>query len=174
MASTAKRTKKSAIRVAREQPANRPAGGGKPKWNPPANELRALAVAGCSQEEAASFFDVGYSTFKRLLKESPTHRRAWEDGARKRNAQLRAAQMKLALNGNPTMQIWLGKQMLGQRDRPAEREPGVPPVVVQNVASAQAAASAAVDAPETPALDHDARLNRVQALLAAARARLPG
>jgi hypothetical protein len=31
-------------------------------------------------------------------------------------ASLRRAQWKTALDGNPTMQIWLGKQNLGQRD----------------------------------------------------------
>ncbi len=30
---------------------------------------------------------------------------------------LRQAQLKAALGGNPAMLIWLGKQMLGQKDR---------------------------------------------------------
>jgi len=30
---------------------------------------------------------------------------------------LRRAQIKTALDGNPTMQIWLGKQYLGQHDK---------------------------------------------------------
>lgn len=38
----------------------------------------------------------------------------------KRN--LRAAQMKSALDGNTTMQIWLGKQYLGQSDSPQQIE----------------------------------------------------
>lgn len=36
---------------------------------------------------------------------------------------LRAAQMQAALNGNTTMQIWLGKQYLGQKDAPEAEQP---------------------------------------------------
>ena len=32
-------------------------------------------------------------------------------------ASLRRAQWKAAQDGNPTMLVWLGKQMLGQRDK---------------------------------------------------------
>lgn len=42
---------------------------------------------------------------------------AWMLGPRIGKASLRRMQFKSAEDGNVTMQIWLGKQMLGQRDK---------------------------------------------------------
>jgi hypothetical protein len=39
---------------------------------------------------------------------------------------LRRAQLQLALNGNPTMLIWLGKQLLGQQDAPTNAQDQAP------------------------------------------------
>lgn len=62
---------------------------------------------------------------------------------------LRAAQMQSALNGNPTMQIWLGKQYLGQKDapepsdqRPAIQSKEVPLNVILNKHAQRRAAGA--------------------------------
>ena len=44
-------------------------------------------------------------------------------GKAERNIRLRKAQIELALSGNCSMLIWLGKQYLGQKDTPdADRE----------------------------------------------------
>jgi len=44
--------------------------------------------------------------------------KAYERGAANGRATLRRKQYELALKGNATMQIWLGKQNLGQTDTP--------------------------------------------------------
>lgn len=43
-----------------------------------------------------------------------------ETGKARARVKLRRAQMDKALEGNPTMLIWLGKNMLGQSDNPSD------------------------------------------------------
>ena len=74
-------------------------------------QITVLARCHAPDEEIAAFLGCGESTLKRrfgpLLKE----------GRLAGKANLRNWQMKLAEEGNATMQIWLGKQLLGQRDK---------------------------------------------------------
>lgn len=48
-----------------------------------------------------------------------------EMGKAKAKVKLRRAQMDKALEGNPTMLIWLGKQMLGQSDNPGDDDSNI-------------------------------------------------
>src|SRR3972149_4446940 len=73
----------------------------------------------CTEAEIVSLMKVGASTLARACEAD--HGMTFEqyykiktDGAK---SSLRRAQYKLAMAGNPTMLIWLGKQMLGQKDR---------------------------------------------------------
>ena len=77
--------------------------------------VRQLGMLQCTQEEAAAFLNIGFVTFKRLLRREPTIREAWERGLKGGKVSLRRKQMRLA-NSNPAMAIFLGKQYLGQRD----------------------------------------------------------
>jgi DNA-binding CsgD family transcriptional regulator len=74
-------------------------------------QMEQLAKCYCSDEEIAAFLKVSETTVKRhfgpLLKVARTAGRA----------NLRAKQYDLAMKGNATMLIWLGKQTLGQRDK---------------------------------------------------------
>jgi len=71
-----------------------------------------LAQLGCSDREIANWFDMSESTlrynFASIL----------EKGRTQLKQTLREAQIKLALQGNPSMLIWLGKNILGQSDTP--------------------------------------------------------
>ncbi len=71
-----------------------------------------LAKIGCSVAEIASVLDCSERTlfrcFGSAIKKGHDHMRA----------SLRRQQYKLAMDGNPTMAIWLGKQVLGQKDKP--------------------------------------------------------
>jgi hypothetical protein len=51
-------------------------------------------------------------------------REAWESGREIGKASLRRTQIAVAQQGNPTMLIWLGKQMLNQKDKIAEEVSG--------------------------------------------------
>ena len=48
-----------------------------------------------------------------------------ELGKAKAKVKLRRAQMEKALEGNPTLLIWLGKQMLGQSDNPGDDDSNI-------------------------------------------------
>ena len=75
------------------------------------------ASIGCTREELAALCGVPRSTFFKHLAEDPDLQEAIDRGAELGRATLRRAQWKGAVvDGNPTMMIWLGKQLLGQRD----------------------------------------------------------
>ena len=78
-----------------------------------------MARIQCTQEEVCHVFGVTDKTLNQALKRrgegtfSDIYKRHSHEG----RASLRRYQWKAAENGNPTMLIWLGKQMLGQRDQ---------------------------------------------------------
>jgi hypothetical protein len=78
-------------------------------------QLHALLFAGCTQPEIAGYFGLTPAVVEHLIREGP-HRELYAKGVADRNLSLRRAQMKLAMKGNVGMLIWLGKQLLGQRE----------------------------------------------------------
>ena len=70
-----------------------------------------LASKGLTVEEIGAFENVSHDTIQRH------YAGALEKGRQLCNASIRSKQVELALNGNPTMLIWLGKQRLGQSDK---------------------------------------------------------
>jgi hypothetical protein len=75
------------------------------------DKLEQLASLGLSNSEIASVLDCSADTIER------NYRETLEWGRNKRNASLRRKQYEIAVAGNPTMLIWLGKQFLGQSDK---------------------------------------------------------
>lgn len=76
-----------------------------------------LAGAGNTIDDAARLLCVSKSTLERAIaKEGSKASEAWLAGKAHMRNTLRVAQLDLALGGNATMQIWLGKQELGQRN----------------------------------------------------------
>jgi hypothetical protein len=84
--------------------------------------VEGMAGVGATNVEIADFLGVDEATIRARFPDILTKARS---GMRTR---LRQAQYKLALGGNATMQIWLGKQMLGQRDQLALEGPGGAPL----------------------------------------------
>jgi hypothetical protein len=86
-------------------------GPGRPKAKIDPEHVKALAGAGCTVEEIAEFLSVNKKTLERRFLI------VMESGRLRRNVSLRRKQMELAMRGDKTMLIWLGKQCLGQSDR---------------------------------------------------------
>jgi DNA-directed RNA polymerase specialized sigma24 family protein len=103
-------------------------------------QLLNLCRIQCKATEVAAFFGVSEDTIDRRLKEA--HHIGFADFYKQHRKEglvsLRRAQFQKALDGNPTMLIWMGKQMLGQRDK-TETD-------VRDVTREEAAADNAIDA----------------------------
>jgi len=82
----------------------------------PEEQVMELSKLHCTNKEMADFFDVPQSTFTDNFRDIITK------GRLETKQRLRAAQLKLALNGDRTLLIWLGKNILGQSESPVSAE----------------------------------------------------
>jgi hypothetical protein len=89
---------------------------GRPKKPIELDEVEKLCMLQCTQEELAAFFDVGIATIERRAREK-RFREAMERGYAKGRISVRRKQMQLLDEGSNTMAVWLGKQLLGQKDQ---------------------------------------------------------
>ena len=91
-----------------------------------------LASIGCTLEEIGAVVGVSSRTLIRRQKEEKFHD-AIDGGRRRGQRRLRTAQWAAAESGNVTMLIWLGKQMLGQRNFKGEEnvDREVPPLIIR-------------------------------------------
>ena len=101
-------------------------------------QIQKLAQLGCTQREMASVLNVSRSTLDRRLTE-PAFRDALEAGDANLNVSLRRKQVELALAGDRTMLIWLGKQRLGQADKVMHASVGAEEIAGDNAAAAELA-----------------------------------
>lgn len=82
----------------------------RPKKNIDAEEVYKLAKLGCKNEEIAAWFNCTADTIERRF--APELAK----GKSEMKMSLRRWQLRAAENGNASLLIWLGKQILGQRD----------------------------------------------------------
>jgi hypothetical protein len=75
-----------------------------------------LCQIACTDEEIASIVGVSHETLVRRKRE-PAFAELMHKARSTGKASLRRIQWRLAENGNAAICIWLGKQLLGQRDR---------------------------------------------------------
>jgi hypothetical protein len=78
-------------------------------------ELEKLCALQCTDEEIAHFMGVSTRTIENRRKQ-PKFAEVMKRGRAKGRISVRRAQMRLLEGGNSTMGVWLGKQLLGQRD----------------------------------------------------------
>lgn len=83
-------------------------------------QVEELAAIQCSHAEMAAVLRCSADTLERRFAA------AIKKGRERGNASLKRAQFKLALSGNPTMLIWLGKIYLGQREQAVNVEVSAP------------------------------------------------
>lgn len=84
-------------------------------------DIYKLAALGCKDQDICRWFDINKDTlhynFGDIL----------EKGREDLKISIRRAQLELALKDrNPTMLIWLGKNLLGQSDNPTDSEANAP------------------------------------------------
>jgi hypothetical protein len=78
-------------------------------------ELEKLCSLQCTDEEIAAWFGVSVRTIENR-RQQPEFAEVMRRGRAKGRISVRRAQMKQLEAGNATMGVWLGKQLLGQRD----------------------------------------------------------
>ena len=86
------------------------------KYNIDTDEITKLASYGCTNTEVADFYGCDESLIRKKYSEYLIK------GRTKGKIRLRQLQWKSAEQGNVTMQIFLGKNLLGQSDNPADSQ----------------------------------------------------
>ena len=77
-----------------------------------------MARIGATYEEIASALGCHYDTVRRRIKDEKCEfSKRYKKGAADIRKSLRRKQIEIAKKGNVAMLIWLGKNLLGQRDR---------------------------------------------------------
>ncbi len=106
-----------------------------PKIKMNTEDIERLASLQCTQVEIAAWFDASIKTLELRLSKDAALREAYDRGRAKGRISLRRHQMRMVEEGNATMAIWLGKQILGQRDvqRLEVSGPDQQPVQVESV-----------------------------------------
>jgi len=94
---------------------------GRPRKYVDMEQFEKLCELQCTLREIAGWFQVSEDTIESRCKEhyeGRTFSEVYKDFSAPGKISLRRAQFTSAINGNVTAQIWLGKQILGQRDIP--------------------------------------------------------
>ena len=79
-------------------------------------EFEKLCRLHCTQEELAAWFNCSINTIRDRVEKRKEYRDAWARGRAAGRVSLRRAQFAAALNGDRTMMVWMGKQLLDQKD----------------------------------------------------------
>lgn len=87
--------------------------GGRPRKHIDLELAADLAGIFCTQEEIAGIMKVSVDTLQRNKEFCGVYKKAQENAKQS----IRRAQYRKAIEGNVVMQIWLGKQYLGQSDK---------------------------------------------------------
>lgn len=118
---TKKTTKKKVVRKSRARPGRKPgkgAGAGRPRLRIDPELVEQMAGIQCTMEEMASVLGCSVDTLERNFAD------AIKKGRDQGRAALRRLQWQGAQSGNPTMLIWLGKQLLAQTDKTIHKHIG--------------------------------------------------
>lgn len=93
------------------------------EWtNADRSQFETLCSIFCTRDEVAQVMGVTVPTLKRLIAENYPETPTWESAfdlySARGKVSLRRKQYQMALEGDRTMLIWLGKNHLGQSDTP--------------------------------------------------------
>lgn len=124
--------------MATERKKTGPKGPSKPMTNKEFVSLVGMIRVQCTQAEICDILGMSDTTLNRRIAERKLDGITNFEGLYKRHsgegkASLRRMQWKAAKDGNPTMLVWLGKQMLGQRDKQEISGPDGGPIQTEDV-----------------------------------------
>ena len=88
---------------------------GRPRTEIDLDQLRKLMALNCTMAEIAAFFGCNKKTIERRMNEDDEFAEIIDHGRADGMLSVRRKQFQIMESGNPTMAIWLGKQLLGQR-----------------------------------------------------------
>lgn len=83
-------------------------------------QISLCAEVGCQEDETSAMVGMTPHEFRLFLIRNPRSLKAFFMGPARGRAKLRGLQMKTAAKGDARMQKWLGKQLLGQTENPAD------------------------------------------------------
>lgn len=113
MGATRKRTSKP-----RGSPSKSKRGRGRPQKKLDLAQVEAMAAIGLTMDEIGHILDVSRTTLWQRAKDDPEFLNVLEKGQAKRNAGLRRRMWEGGVrDGNPTLLIWLSKNLLGWSDK---------------------------------------------------------
>ena len=115
-----------------------PGEGGRPPTPIDLDVVRRASGIGATVDEIAAVLGVPRRTLYDRMEQDPEIRHALDEGRDQGRITLRRLQWQQAQNGNVTMQIWLGKQLLGQRDKHEVEQTGVQTIQMQHLLAARA------------------------------------
>tara|TARA_R110000822_G_scaffold50219_4_gene131343 strand:+ start:883 stop:1239 length:357 start_codon:yes stop_codon:yes gene_type:complete len=90
---------------------------GRPRLDIDPEALRKLCRLNCTVEEIAAYFECNKKTIERRMAEDESFSDIVHNSRSMGKLSVRRQQFKIMEGGNPTMAIWLGKQLLGQSDK---------------------------------------------------------
>jgi len=96
---------------------NHKAGTGRPRLNINLEDVEKLGEMQCTLPEIADFLRVSQSTVEKRRAQDPEFAEALDRGYALGRISVRRKQMQMLEANNSTMAVWLGKQLLGQRER---------------------------------------------------------
>lgn len=89
---------------------------GRPRIEIDPEELTRLCRLNCTLQEIAAYFNCSERTIKNRMADDEDFRAIVENGRANGRLSVRREQFRIMEGGNASMAIWLGKQLLGQRD----------------------------------------------------------
>ena len=105
---------------------------GRPKIPIDFDVVRGMCSVMATEEEIACYFGCTIQTINERCKNEMgcTFLELFKKNSVGGKISLRRSQFKLAVGGNPSLNIWLGKQYLGQRDQPGDGDETMRPTPV--------------------------------------------
>jgi len=96
--------------------------------------IESLAGMGCTYDEIAVCLRCSVDTVRdRIRDENSEFSEAHKKGMADLKISLRRAQIRLAENGNASMLIWLGKNLLGQKNESGSQvNHDLPPIIIES------------------------------------------